>query len=406
MVLAACGSSAKTATSGTTARPATASTLPALDDAKLQTILRHWLARADAPGAIVGIQIGDQAPKILAQGEADRRTHTVLHAEDAFRIGSVTKAFVGEVALALSRRKELDLDDTIKRWFPSFPHADQIRVRDLMTHRSGLPPIGVEAGPATYADSWGKLIAAHLTHRFTPAEVIAYARDHPLLSPPGAATHYSNMNLILLGEIIAAVTGDDIAHALRAEVIDPFGLTSTYFAATEPRSPAPVAGIQHLTPDAPAVDMDAVPETGLVTALGASAAMVSNAPDLVAWSNQYFRALGRGSSDLRKSVFAINKDGTGLGALGFAKDGFCLFNQGGCKPDSEFLGVGADGAVPGGSAQVMYDPSNDVTVVTLANSDTVNLEDLTVRSYYLAIAGTQRYEEAFESTTTTTTQRP
>jgi CubicO group peptidase (beta-lactamase class C family) len=258
--------------------------------------------------------------------------------------------------------------------------------------------VGSDAGPSPYSAAFTQWIAARLTQHLTPDDVLAFVKDRPLLSPPGTATHYSNVNFILLGQIVAIIEHTDIAHAIRAQVLDPFGMRDTYLAATEHRGPAPIPGIQHITPTSPAIDENAFPDTAVVSALGAAGAMVSTPADLLAWSDHYFRALTRGDTNLATSVFQINPTGTGLGVLGFANNGFCVFY--GCAPHVKFLAVGADGAVPGGSAQVIYDPLNDFTIVVLANADDVNLEDLTARVAYLTFAGPARYDTAFPTTTT------
>jgi len=175
-------------------------------------------------------------------------------------------------------------------------------------------------------------------------------------------------------------------------------LRDTYFAATEHRGPAPVPGLMHIAPDSAPIDENAYPDTGFVGSLGAAGAMVSTPTDLLSWSTPYFRAMTRGVRDLRTSPFRINPTGTGLGVLGVANNGYCVFS--GCQPHAMYIGVGANGEVPGGSAQVLYNPVDDYTVVTLANADQVNLADLTLRVAYLTHAGPNRYDSAFPPSTT------
>jgi D-alanyl-D-alanine carboxypeptidase len=402
--LGGCSSSHSSASGPSLRTTTTVASLASPDAAKLQEILDAWLTRNVTPGGVVAVQVGEHAPVIVVAGLADRHRHIPMRADDAFRIGSVTKEFVGETVLALAGRHQLRLDDTIDRWFPSFPHANRITIRDLLTHRSGLPPVGSDAAENQYSMVFTQWIAARLTRQLTPDDVIAFVRDRPLLSAPGTATHYSNLNFILLGEIVAKIEHTDIAHAIRTEVLEPFGLRDSYFAATEHRGPAPVPGLQHVAPNSPPVDENAFPDTGIVSALGAAGAMVSTPTDLLAWSNQYFRARTRGVSNLATSVFQINPTGTGLGVLGFATNGFCVFYQ--CPPHARFLAVGASGSVPGGSAQVIYDPVNDFTVVTLTNTDDANLEDLTARVAYLTFAGPARYDIAFPTSTTQPSPAP
>jgi D-alanyl-D-alanine carboxypeptidase len=402
--LGGCSSSHSSASRQSLHSTTTTVSLASPDAAKLQAILNEWLIRNVTPGGVVAVQVGGGTPVIVVGGLADRHRHIRMRADDAFRIGSVTKEFVGETVLALVQRHQLRLDDTIDRWFPGFPNANRITVRDLLTHRSGLPPVGSDAAQNPYSMVFTQWIAARLTRQLTPDDVIAFVRNRPLLSPPGTSTHYSNLNFILLGQIVAKIEHTDIAHAIRAEVLEPFDLRDTYFAATEHRGPAPVPGLQHISPNGPPLDENAFPDTGIVSALGAAGAMVSTPTDLLAWSNQYFRARTRGVTNLATSVFQLNPTGTGLGVLGFANNGFCVFYQ--CPPHVKFLAVGASGAVPGGSVQVIYDPVYDFTVVTLANADDANLEDLTARVAYLTYAGPARYDAAFPSSTTPRSAAP
>jgi D-alanyl-D-alanine carboxypeptidase len=387
-----CSSSPSSRASKTSTPTATVAPRPVPKTAKLQQILDGWMTRNITPGAVLAVQVGDHTPVIVVAGDADRHRHTPLRADDEFRIGSVTKAFVGETARALIDRHALALDATIDRWFPDFPNANRITVEDLMRHRSGLPPVGDDAGPSIYDSVYTQWIAARLSTHLTPDDVITFVKNRPLLSRPGTATHYSNLNFILLGEIAAKIDHTDVAHAIRREVLTPLHLNNTYFAATE-RGRAPVPGIQHIEANPTPVDENAFPDTGTVSALGAAGAMIATPADLLSWSKQYFRAQARGEQDLANSPFKIEATGAGLGALGFATNGFCIFY--GCGRHPTFIGIGADGEVPGGSAQVMYNSGDDFTIVTLANADHVNLEDLTARVDYLIHAGATRYDKAF-----------
>jgi D-alanyl-D-alanine carboxypeptidase len=374
--------------------------VPPFDKAKLLSVLMVWLQHnAAAPGAVVGIQVGDTAPVVVAAGETDRHRHTPMTTTAAFRIGSVTKTFIGALALKLSHEGKLHLDAPISQWFPHFPNGHAITVRDLLTHRSGLAPLGSDSGaPGPYTVAFDELLGSHQTHVFTPAEIVAFVQNRPLLSPPGTAVHYSNINTILLGIIITKIARTNLATALHRELLDPLGLHETYFYATEHRTPAPVPGVSGQAPNGPVIDESALPDTALFTALGASAAMVSTAPDLFRWLDRYFRPQARGHPDLTHSAFEIGAWGTGLGVEGMANNGFCALYANGCPPHTTFVGVGGTGQVPAGSAIILYDPTYDLSVVALTNSDATYLSDLAIRAAALAILGPAGYDAATSNT--------
>jgi CubicO group peptidase (beta-lactamase class C family) len=69
----------------------------------------------------------------------DLRANRPARAGDRFRVGSVTKSFVATVVLQLVGEGRLSLDDTLERWLPGLvPNGEQITVRQLLNHTSGL----------------------------------------------------------------------------------------------------------------------------------------------------------------------------------------------------------------------------------------------------------------------------
>ena len=354
--------------------------VPRVDEPAMQSVLDAWMHRRGTPGAVVAVQVGDHKPVFVVGGVSDKHSRTALTDAAAFRIGGVTTALVGAVALQLSEKKQLDLDATIARWLPGFPNARRITVRDLLTHRSGLGPFGNESdAPNRFAAVDAAFVAAHPHHSFTPEEILSYVQRRPLLSKPGTAVRYSNVNTILLGVIVAAVTHSDLAAALHAHLLGPLDLSDTYYAATEHRSPAPVPGVSS--------------NPAAVTALGAAGAMVSTPRDLLAFSAGFFRARVRGVHDLTKSVFRMGRGGTGLGVEGFSGDGFCAVARTGCTAGVSFFAVGATSSGRGGSAVVVYDPVYDISVVALAGSDGVDLRDLAGRAVLLTQLGPAGYDK-------------
>src|SRR3954470_15143963 len=96
------------------------------------------LVHAGAPGAVVLVRRGAHTRR-LARGHADRATRRPMRAGDRFRIGSVTKTFTATAILQLAGERKLSLDDTVERWLPGLvPGGEQITVRELLNHTSGL----------------------------------------------------------------------------------------------------------------------------------------------------------------------------------------------------------------------------------------------------------------------------
>ena len=86
-----------------------------------------------------------------------------------------------------------------------------------------------EVGDTPYSQELTDLVLSDLKHSFTPEEALDLVKDRPLQFAPGQGIGYSNVNTILLGEVIEAVTGTDITTAYSERLLIPFGLEDTYY---------------------------------------------------------------------------------------------------------------------------------------------------------------------------------
>ena len=103
-------------------------------------------ASGGPPGAIVTLY-RDGRLTVLRAGRADVRRRGAPRASDHMRLGSVTKAFSGAVALRLVQQGKLGLDDTIAERAPGLPAAwGGVTMRQLLNHTSGLPNFSTSQG--------------------------------------------------------------------------------------------------------------------------------------------------------------------------------------------------------------------------------------------------------------------
>jgi D-alanyl-D-alanine carboxypeptidase len=324
---------------------------------RLADAVRH---ATNAPGAIVAVQVGKRPARIVARG-TQRRAGTPLRADDPFLTASVSKAFTAATVLALVDDGTLKLSDPVVKYVPGWD--PRITIRMLLDHSTGLRSWGNKDDP----DSLNvDLTLADLARRFAPAESIEPVRTAPLLAPPGRKTHYSNANTILAGEVVTAATGLPIGVAIDRYVVDPLHLDSTGYAPEggEPR-PA-ISGVLYVD-DAKTVEIETAqyPMTSMLTILGPSIGMVSDAPDLLAFARAFL--VGRfPDARLARDAKKIGRGGAGLGIIGFTPKGYCIFD--GCPKAARFPRRGFAGNVDGGAVRVVYDPRLDTTVLVFANS--------------------------------------
>ncbi|MFJ5303941.1 serine hydrolase domain-containing protein [Streptomyces sp. NPDC088350] len=194
------------------------------------------------PGVTATVRDGGTTWSTTA-GVGNLRTGKPRSADDRYRVGSITKAFVSTVLLQLEAEGRLSLDDTVEKWLPGTVHGNgndggKITVRQLLNHTSGIYNY-------TQDDDFGR---AYFTkdgffqHRYdtkTPADLVAIAMSHKPDFAPGTSWHYSNTNYVLAGMVIQKVTGHSYATEIRHRIINPLKLTATSLPGTGVTVPSP-----------------------------------------------------------------------------------------------------------------------------------------------------------------------
>jgi len=205
-------------------------------------LVRAAVEQRVATGAVFAAGRGAHTHGVQVLGETRVGPQAVpVTADTLFDLASLTKVVATTPAvLRLYDAGDLDLDDPVGRYLPAYAQGGKaaVTLRHLLTHSSGLP--------------------AHKPfHRLpgTRASRLAAAAEEPLEAAPGTRVVYSDIGFILLGAIVAKVTGTGLERAARELVFEPLGLDSTgylpdadrVFAATEPDPDTgePISGRVH-----------------------------------------------------------------------------------------------------------------------------------------------------------------
>ena len=162
-----------------------------------------------------------------AAGVARVATGEPLSTEHTMYLASLGKTFTATIALQLCEEGRLELDSTISTWLPEaiaarIPSSDEITLRHLLSHRSGLPDY-LNDGKA-----WRSAFFSDPQRLWSNRDVVAYIRDRPLLFDPGTEFLYSNSNYILAGLVVERVTGRPLHALIRERVLKPLGLRNTF----------------------------------------------------------------------------------------------------------------------------------------------------------------------------------
>jgi CubicO group peptidase (beta-lactamase class C family) len=168
------------------------------------------------PGAAVLVAKDGKILFEKAYGLADVEHTIPVSLETKFNIASITKPFTAAAILKLQEEGRLSLDDPLSKYIPDYPRGNEIKIRHLLTHTSGIPEkLG---GQATLATA------------FFPASqpyLIALFKYQPLDFDPGSQYAYSNSGYYLLGYIIEKVTGKSYVEYLRSAFFKPLGMEHT-----------------------------------------------------------------------------------------------------------------------------------------------------------------------------------
>ena len=161
-------------------------------------------------GAATTLFVGGRKVVDLWGGWADR-ARTRPWAEDTLvNFFSIGKALTATCVLLLVQRGLLDLDAPVMRWWREFGAAgkDGITLRQLMSHRAGLPAIGPPLLPEGTMLDWERMVAA-------------LAAQTPWWMPGEAHGYHVNTFGYLLGEPVRRVTGSTLGALLRTDIAGP-----------------------------------------------------------------------------------------------------------------------------------------------------------------------------------------
>jgi len=185
-------------------------------------------------GIIVYAQKGGQKAEHYASGWHNRDKRVPADPKALFKIASIGKLYNASAVAKLAASGSLSLDETLAHYMPSLvgriEYADEITLRMMVKHRSGIP---------NYTDhkdfNWGEDTAGS-------ADVLDLVLDTPASFRPDSDYAYSNTNYLLLTRIMAKVLGYEHTHYIRDEILAPLALGHTFFSVGEVNPDALMSG--------------------------------------------------------------------------------------------------------------------------------------------------------------------
>ncbi|MGI8743308.1 MAG: serine hydrolase domain-containing protein [Bryobacteraceae bacterium] len=234
------------------------------------------LAPARSPGIAVLVRKDGRTVFQRGYGVRDLRTFAKIDARTDFRLASFTKQFTAMATMLLVHDGKLRYSDPLTDLFPDFPaYGRVITVRHLLTHTAGLPDYEVLMERTEKAK--GPIWTA--THQITDEEVLGLLKEQTAPKfRPGASWSYSNSAYVLLGLIVAKVSGEPFTQFLHDRIFAPLHMKDT-LAFVNGKNTVPNRAFGHIRQGAGFVEAD---QSSTSATLG-DGGVYSNLTDLARW---------------------------------------------------------------------------------------------------------------------------
>jgi CubicO group peptidase (beta-lactamase class C family) len=308
--------------------------------------LESTLAKRLSPGGPGVAVLVARNGKVLfshAYGLADREKQIPVTPETHFLIGSVTKQFTASAILRLAEEGKLSIDDSLSKYFPSYPGGDKITLRLLLTHTSGLHNL------TDHPDFFDRCV-----RYIAPADLLAWFEHDPPDFPPGEQFKYCNTGYVLLGQIVEKVSGQALGDYWQNQFFGPLGMHDTGIWVNAAPPPHSAKGYSSLNQKLqPAIAMD-------MSWAGGAGELYSTVGDLGRWTEALQG--GRILSPDKLKTMLTETDAT-------KKETLTRYGMGLYHSEIGWLPVvGHNGGLPGYSSTVMYFPEQKMTIAVLTNA--------------------------------------
>jgi CubicO group peptidase (beta-lactamase class C family) len=191
---------------------------PALDQSNIRLVLDEYAGK-EVPGLQYIVLNTNETLFEYAGGWADLRSQRPMTLDTTMMAYSMTKTITAVTILQLVEQGRVGLEDPITRYLSDNPYGDQITIRQLLDHTSGIPnPIPLR---------WAHLVEEH--GKFDENAALAQVlREHSRLDfQPGAKFSYSNIGYWLLGKVVEKVTGRPFTAVVQKNVLEPLHIPAS-----------------------------------------------------------------------------------------------------------------------------------------------------------------------------------
>ncbi len=171
--------------------------------ADLKTYIHHRMFEADVPGLAITLIRDNKIAWTEGFGVANRITRRPIESGTVFEVASISKVITAYIALRLIDQGTLSIDEPINQylndlWLPSSEYSDNITIRHLLSHSSGLGD-----------------------------DILFMKKD--IYFEPGSEFLYSGVGFLYLQEVIEQVTQKSLEEMADQLVFQPLGICNSSF---------------------------------------------------------------------------------------------------------------------------------------------------------------------------------
>ena len=250
------------------------------------------LADGQSPGVAVLVRKDDRTIVERGYGVRDLRTRAPIDARTDFRLASFTKQFTAMAVMLLVHDGKLRYDETLARIFPDFPeYGRSITVRQLLTHTAGLPDYEELMGGGPWSED----------RQIQDEEVLALLKRQTAPKfAAGTSWAYSNSGYVVLGLIVAKVSGIPFGEFLRQRIFQPLDMSQT-LVYVKGKNSVPNRAFGHTKRPEGFVQTD----QSSTSATQGDGGIYSNLEDLAKWDRALEKHLVLGETEMAPALTAV-----------------------------------------------------------------------------------------------------
>lgn len=205
----------------------------------IEDVTNKYIKEKTFPGSVVLVSEKGKIIYYKAFGNAQEIENgkilkRKMNEETIFDLASLTKIFATTQAIMkLDSEGKINLEEKVSTYIPEFAQngKENVKVRDLLTHTSGLTP-------------WLPIYY----HANNSDEVLKYICSLPLEYETGTNRKYSDLSFMMLAFIVERITGEKINEYVLNEIYKPLGLQKTRFLPLEQFPKNQIASTSHGNP--------------------------------------------------------------------------------------------------------------------------------------------------------------